>query len=149
MQQLLPGATHSTVHSYTFTQHSDGERGPSCSLSTAALLRCRCEHTHTHARIATRQCVTLVLSVVVVVVFSYLGRVNPSLLEGAVAGILRAHVSIFAPVTGEVPVHTGQAPAGGKKKVRRRVEIDVNLIDIQYSLTTSTCSCVPNCMFPL
>lgn len=68
--------------------------------------------------------------------FFYLRRVDSSLLKGAVAGVLRAHVSIFAPVTGEVPVHTGQAPAGGKKKsgggteVRRQEETGVDFIYI-------------------
>lgn len=46
----------------------------------------------------------------------HLWGVDSSLLEGAVAGVLRAHVAIFAPVTGEVSVNTGQAPGVSKKK---------------------------------
>lgn len=51
----------------------------------------------------------------------YLRGVDPALLEGAVTGILCAHVPIFAPVTGEVSVHTGQTPAAGEN-VRSREE---------------------------
>lgn len=49
----------------------------------------------------------------------HLGGVDSSLLEGAVAGILRAHVAIFAPVTGEVSVNTGQAPGVGENVGQR------------------------------
>lgn len=45
----------------------------------------------------------------------HLRGVDSSLQEGAVAGVLRAHVAIFAPVTGEVSVNTGQAPAAGER----------------------------------
>lgn len=46
----------------------------------------------------------------------YLRGVDSSLLEGAVAGVLRAHVAVFAPVAGEVPVDAGQAPATRERK---------------------------------
>lgn len=46
---------------------------------------------------------------------SHLRGVDSSLLEGAVAGVLRAHVTIFAPVTGEVSINTGQAPGVSEK----------------------------------
>lgn len=53
---------------------------------------------------------------------SYLGRVDSALLEGAVAGVLRAHVAVLAPVAGEVPGDAGQAPAGGDKEKERESE---------------------------
>lgn len=46
---------------------------------------------------------------------AHLGRVDPALLEGAVAGVLRAHVAVFAPVAGEVGVDTGQAPGRNRE----------------------------------
>lgn len=48
----------------------------------------------------------------------HLRGVDSSLQEGAVAGVLRAHVAIFAPVTGEVSVNTGQAPGAGERRRR-------------------------------
>lgn len=52
---------------------------------------------------------------------SYLRRVDSALLEGTVAGVLRAHVAVFAPVAGEVPRHARQAPAGGDRGRMDRV----------------------------
>lgn len=49
---------------------------------------------------------------------THLRGVDASLLEGAVAGVLRAHVAIFAPVAGEVSSHTGQAPGAGEKRLK-------------------------------
>lgn len=49
----------------------------------------------------------------------YLWGVDSSLLEGAVAGILCAHVAIFAPVAGEVSVDTGQAPAASQNRRKK------------------------------
>lgn len=44
----------------------------------------------------------------------HLRGVDSSLLEGAVVGILRAHVAILAPVTGKVSINTGEAPGAGE-----------------------------------
>lgn len=53
---------------------------------------------------------------------AYLWGVYSSLLEGAVAGILCAHVAIFAPVAGEVSIDAGQAPAASKER-RKEAEL--------------------------
>ena len=63
-------------------------------------------------------CVCIFTCMCVLVVKRHLRRVHPALLEGAVAGVLRAHVAVFTPVTREVPVHTGQTPGGRGERGR-------------------------------
>lgn len=45
----------------------------------------------------------------------HLRSVDSSLLEGAITSTLCAHVPVFAPVTGEVSINTGEAPAADEK----------------------------------
>ena len=46
----------------------------------------------------------------------YLGKLDASLQEGAVSGVVGADVAVLAPVAGEGAVHTGQAAAEREKR---------------------------------
>ena len=50
--------------------------------------------------------------------------VDPALLEGAVVGVVGAHVSVLAPVAGEGAVHTRETPAQAQREEARRHSSD-------------------------
>lgn len=66
---------------------------------------------------------------------SYLGDVDTSLLEGAVIGVLGAHVAVLAPVAREGAVHTGEAAETEKSWLNRHVVGALSIILLPWSLS--------------
>lgn len=50
-----------------------------------------------------------------------LGHVDAALLEGAVVGIVGAHVAVFAPVAWKGSIHTGETPIKRRQQVKKSV----------------------------